>query len=135
MLIIDREITDNCFSTIETNTINDFFSKNLIVDEDYKQFVLENKCGIYQENTFSVYEKDDMFLYCLFGHSSEISYDLICYNEELFRLNDYVAIGLVLGDSIIAFKKGTKQVFYIELGTEDKKKIANSFMEFVNMIK
>lgn len=135
MLSIDHEITDNCFSPVDLKLVNDFFNKNSIIDEDYKKFILSNQCGIYLENSFNILDDEDLFLYCILGNSSEMVYDLICYNKELFKENNYVAIGLTLGDNIIAFKKGAREIYYIELGSTEKKKIADSFAEFVSLIK
>lgn len=133
MLEVDKELTNASFKSL-TKDIVDFLNKNQIKDQDYIHFITSQKFGIYKENSFSVYEPQDMYLLCILGSSNEMCYDLIKYNEELMQNKDFIAIGLTLGDNLIAFKRKTNDVYFIDIETKETKKIANSFKDFLELI-
>jgi hypothetical protein len=96
----------------------------------------ENKIvGLFTENEFDV-NGDPYAVQCFMGISNIIGYDLIKANQML-KLKNRVAIGLVDGDDPICIEKETGYVYLLLLETGDGEeiKIAESVEAFINKIK
>ena len=100
------------------------------------EYIIKNKIvGLFTENEFDV-NGDPYAVQCFMGISNIIGYDLIKANQML-KLKNHVAIGLVDGDDPICIEKETGHVYLLLLETGDGEeiKIAESVEAFINKIK
>lgn len=99
-------------------------------------YIIKNKiAGLFNENQFDI-DGDPYAVQCFMGISNIIGYDLKKANQML-KLKNRVAIGLVDGDDPICIEKGTGHVYLLllETGDGEELKIAESVEAFINKIK
>lgn len=100
------------------------------------EYIIKNKIiGLFNANEFEV-NGDPYAVQCFMGISNIIGYDLKKANQML-KLKNRVAIGLVDGDDPICIEKETGHVYLLLLETGDGEeiKIGESVEAFINKIK
>lgn len=109
--------------------------KTLQLSAEIKYIIKNHIAGLFNKNEFDV-NGDPYAVQCFMGVSNIIGYDLKKANQ-MFKLKNRVAIGLLDGDDPICIEKETGHVYLLLLETGDGEeiKIAESVEAFIKKIK
>ncbi|MDC4617476.1 SMI1/KNR4 family protein [Acinetobacter baumannii] len=129
-------------SIVDINMLKDLEDKyNLVLTEEYKNFLLETNGGVPSKSIFDLTKKKDVVIGHFFTLYSKVEmYTLENNNNSLISFpmgyfsigdtvnGDYILINLILNDS----DYGAILIFFHE--KDELKKVSNSFNEFLDKL-